>query len=173
MRRTAIGLALTIALALFPWQDAWGQASVGVHASVTNRIQTVGPGSVGFTIGGGGRLGLGIPVVGIKFLATADVLIPDCGAVKCRVYNGTVNLLYTVPVPLVATPYFGAGLAYQNTDGASSVLGSSGDFGVNFMAGVSFGTVGTFHPFGELKYQFMRNFDNFLMASAGVSLSTW
>lgn len=173
MRRTAIGLALTIALTLFPWQDACGQGSIGAHASVTNRIDTGGPGSVGYAFGVGGRLGVGVPVVGVKFLATADVIFPDCGAVTCRFYNGTVNLLYTVQVPMVATPYFGAGVAYQNTDEALSVLGDSDDFGVNLMAGISFGSLGTFHPFGELKYQFMNDHDNYIMASAGLEISTW
>ena len=172
MRRTAIGLALTIALVLFPWQDAWGQASIGVHASVTPRAQAAGA-SAGFAVGAGGRFGLGIPVVGIKFLATADALFPDCGAAKCRLYNGSVNLLYTLSIPMVATPYFGGGIAYQNTDGRTSVLGASSDFGVKLMSGVSFGTVGTFHPFGELRYQIMSSHSNLLMASAGVSLSTW
>ena len=172
MRRIAIGLALTIALAIFPWQAAWGQASIGVHASASPRVEGAG-GSVGFGVGGGGRLGLGIPVVGIKFLVTADVLLPDCGAVKCRLYNGSLNLLYTLPIPMVVTPYFGGGVAYQHADGASSPLGAGNDLGVNLLAGISFGSVGTFHPFGELRYQFMSDHGNLIMGSAGVSLSTW
>ena len=174
MRRTAVGLALTIALALFPWQDAWGQVSIGAHASYMSEIGT------GFTaqtadgtVGVGGRLGIGFPVVGIKLLGTVDMFFPDCGTEDCDFHATTLNLLYSIPIPVVISPYFGAGIAVQNSEGATSLLGDLSDYGINFMAGFILDRGGAFKPFVEGKYQLMTDFDDQLVLSAGLSLSTW
>ena len=174
MRRTAIGLALTIALALFPWQDAWGQVSIGAHASYMTKIGTgLAVETADGTMGVGGRFGVGIPVVGIKFLVTADMYFPDCGTDDCEFYAGTVNVLYGIPGAMVISPYFGAGVAVQNSNGQSLLLGNVSDWGVNLMAGFSFGGLSAFEPFVEAKYQLMNDFDDPFIISAGLAYSTW
>ncbi len=167
MRRTAIGLALTIALALFPWQDAWGQVSIGAHASYMTEI---GAGAADGTMGVGGRFGVGIPVTGIRILATADMFFPDCGTEDCDFYTGTLNLLYGIPGAMVIKPYFGAGIAVQSV---RLTVASESEWGVNVMAGVSFGGVSTFQPFVEAKYQIMNEWGEPFVISAGLSYSTW
>jgi hypothetical protein len=174
MRKTAVGLTLTVALALFPWQVASGQLSIGAHASYMSEIGT------GFTaetadgtVGVGGRLGIGFPVVGLKLLGTVDMFFPDCGTEDCDFHAATANLLYTLPIGVVISPYLGAGVAMQNSEGSTSFLGDLSDWGVNLMAGFSFGSAGVFQPYVEGKYQLMKDFDDQLVISAGLSLSTW
>jgi hypothetical protein len=174
MRKVAAGLVLAVALALFPWQVASGQVSIGAHASYMSEIGT------GFTaqtadgtVGVGGRLGIGIPVVGIKLLGTVDMFFPDCGTEDCDFHAATANLLYTIPIPVLISPYFGAGIAVQNSEGGSSFLGDLSDWGINLMAGFSLDNGGSFQPFVEGKYQIMNDFDDQLVISAGLSFSTW
>ncbi len=174
MRKNAVGLALTFALVFIPWQSAWGQVSIGAHAAYMSEIGT------GFTtetadgtMGVGGRIGVGVPVVGLKFLGTVNVFFPDCGVEDCDFYAGTLNMLYTIPVPMIIKPYFGAGVVVQKSGGATSLLGDLTDWGANLTAGFSLSSGGAFQPFFEVNYQLMTDFDDQLVLAAGLSISTW
>ena len=123
------------------------------------------------TWGIGGRAQLGMPLTGITIQGTADFYSPDCGTLECDLNDVSVNLLWSLPVPHVANPYLGAGLAMQNADG-SWAMGEDTDYGLNLLAGIVLQgpTFNRFQPFVEARYQAMQDFDSQLVFSGGILL---
>ena len=123
------------------------------------------------TWGFGPRAVFGIPLTGISLQATADFYSPGCGTGDCDLRDVGINLLWSLPVPYVANPYFGAGLAMQEWSGDREG-GDDTDYGVNFLAGVVLQgpTFQRFQPFVEAKYQAMQDFDAQLVFSGGILL---
>ena len=167
-----IGRSLTLAMGLFTLaaflgvEEGAGQIlAVGGHVSVNKDITD------DLTYGVGVRGHLSLPLTGMTIQGTADFFSPDCGTLDCEFQEVSLNLLWTLPVPFVATPYFGAGIAVQNTEGQSA-LGDESDYGVNFLAGIVLKgpAFQRFRPFGEVKYQMMQDFDAQTVFSGGILL---
>ncbi len=118
----------------------------------------------------GARAGIDIPLVGLTILATGDFYMPDCGIQECDFQDASLNLVYRLPIPLLISPYFGAGVAVQNTEGKSSMLGDLSDYGVSVLAGAVLKgpTFSRFQPFGEVRYVLMQDFDNQRIVSFGI-----
>lgn len=163
---------MAAALVLVPLDGASGQLSIGAHASYVPGIGTGATSETADgTVGVGGRLGIGISSVGIRLLGTVERFFPDCGSEDCEFEVGTATVIYDLPTSSALSPYLGAGISVQNSDGGASILGNRSDWGVNLMAGFSLGS-GNLSPFVEARYQLMQDFDNQLAVSAGLTLST-
>lgn len=123
------------------------------------------------TWGVGARAQVGLPLTGITVQGTADFFSPDCGTLDCDFREVSVNLLWSLPVPYVANPYLGAGVAMQNADGTWA-MGEDTDYGLNLLAGIILQgpTFQRFQPFVEAKYQAMQDFDSQLVFSGGILL---
>lgn len=173
MKKAVTSFTLAAALLLLPMSAAWGQISIGVHGSYLSEIDAgMNLGSVDGTIGIGARAGIGVPLMGLNLLGTFDVFFPDCGSDDCEYQAATVNLLYGPPVSVLLKPYFGVGGVVINTEGGSALLRDMSDWGVNLLCGIKFGG-GGLTPFVEGKYQVMKDFEDQMVLSAGVNLSTW
>jgi len=171
-----IGRTLTLVLGL-----CTVAAFVGVEGGVSQVLAVGGQLSANkglsddLTWGFGARAQISLPLTGITFQGTADFFEPDCGTVggsgACKLNEVSLNLLWSLPVPFVATPYFGAGLAVQNSEG-QGVHGDKSDYGANFLAGIVLKgpTFSRFRPFGEVKYQMMQDFDPQTVFSGGILL---
>jgi hypothetical protein len=123
------------------------------------------------TWGVGARGYLRLPLTGITLQGTADFYSPYCGTLECDLREVGLNLLWSLPVPFVANPYFGAGLAVRYPDGSWAELEDS-DYGVNFLAGIVLqgARFQRFRPFVEVKYQGMQDFDAQTVFSGGILL---
>ncbi len=161
LRATLFLTAAALLLALFlPGPGAWGQLAIGGQVTLNNDLGEEG------TLGFGGRAHLSIPLTGITLQARGDFYSPDCDGPECSVQDLGVNVLWSLPVPILLNPYLGAGVAIQNTEGDG---GDSSDYGVNFLAGLVLEgpAFRRFRPFGEARYQLMQDFEDQLVFSAG------
>jgi len=167
-----IGRTLTLVLCLFTLAAFVGMergasqiVAVGGHVSLNKDI------TEDMTWGVGARGHLSLPLTGMTIQGTADIFSPDCGPLECDFQEVSLNLLWSLPVPFVASPYFGAGIAVQNTEGQGD-LGDQSDYGVNFLAGIILKgpTFSRFRPFVEVKYQMMQDFDPQTVFSGGILL---
>jgi hypothetical protein len=124
------------------------------------------------TWGVGPRVHLGLPLVGISIQGTYDFYAPDCGTPDCDLKEMGVNLLWSLPVPFLVNPYLGAGLAFQKWDGEAYADDDS-DTGVNFLAGIVLQgpTFQRFQPFGEVRYQIWKDYDNQKVFAGGILMS--
>jgi hypothetical protein len=166
-RPTAFLLSLLLLLTLLGPQGAASQVlAVGGQASVNRDLGQDN------TWGFGGRAQLSLPLTGITLQGTVDFYDPDCDSDDCDFREMSLNFLWTLSVPWVATPYLGAGLATQKSEGDWS-LGDADDYGVNFLAGIVLKgpTFNRLHPFGEAKYQVMKDFDSQMVFSFGLLFS--
>jgi hypothetical protein len=167
VRSTFLVLGLFTFLALSGTETASAQvAAVGGHVSLN---QDLGEGT---TWGVGARAHLSLPLTGVTLQGTVDFFSPDCGTLECDFQEASLNVLWSLPIPFLAKPYFGAGIAAQNSEG-EGLLGDEKDFGANFLAGVILqGPAFTrFQPFGEVKYQMMQDFDPQTVFSFGMMLA--
>ena len=123
------------------------------------------------TVGVGVRGQLQVPLTGLMVQGTLDFYDPDCGSDDCDVRDVGVNLLWSLPVPVLVKPYFGAGLAIVDLGGEGFGEGDT-EYGINGLGGVML-TGGPFQrlrPFAEVKYQMISDFDDQLVFSGGVLL---
>jgi hypothetical protein len=139
--------------------------AVGGHATLN---QDIGDESLW---GWGVRGQVGLPLTGIKVQGILDFLSPECPSGDCDLKELTVNLLWTLPIPLLAKPYLGVGVVIQNSDGEWD-LGDQTDYGGNVLAGIVLAgpTFPRFQPFGEVRYRFMDEFDSQTVFSFGIQV---
>ncbi len=156
---------LLLAATLLPTEGTGQVLAVGGHVSMNRDVVDDN------TWGVGGRAQLSLPLTGVTLLGTADIFSPDCGPLDCDLQEASLNLLWSFPIPFVATPYIGSGLVAQNTDGNSG-LGNDVYYGIQFMGGVVLGgpAFPRFRPFAEFKYQAMDDLDSQTVISAGIYL---
>ena len=153
-------------LALVAAEEGAGQImAVGGHVSMNQDI------SVETTWGVGARAHLSMPLTGVTLQGTLDFFSPDCDPLDCEFREASVNLLWTFPVPMLAKPYLGVGLAAQNSEGDWG-LGDDSDYGANFIGGIILQgpAFSRLQPFGEVKYQLMQDFDPQTVFSFGLML---
>lgn len=168
-RRTAYLACLLLLASLLGGREASSQIlAVGGQVSMNQDLTDE------TTWGIGGRAQLSLPLTGITLQGTVDFFSPDCGSLDCDFREMSLNLLWTLPVPWVATPYLGAGIASQKAEGSWS-FGDADDYGANLLAGIILkGPAFTrFHPFGEAKYQVMKDFDSQTVFSFGIMFSVF
>lgn len=128
------------------------------------------------TWGIGARGQLGLPLIGVTLLGTADFYSPDCGNVGCEFQDASLNLLWSLPGIFAARPYFGAGVTIQKAGGGWSLEEGEdwgiNDRGINFLAGIVLkgDSFRRFQPFMEAKYQAMQNYENQTVVSGGILL---
>jgi len=156
---------LVVMLAALPREASSQVLALGGQATMNQDI------AVNATWGFGVRGQVGLPMTGINLQATVDFYNPDCGPVDCDFRDVGINLLWSIPAPYVANPYFGAGLAMQHAGGGWD-LGDSDDYGLNLLAGIVLQgpTFQRFQPFGEVKYEVMQDFESQLVFSGGILL---
>lgn len=167
-RTTTLLLAFLTFMAMAGLEQGSAQIlAVGGHVSMN---QDINEGET--TWGMGARAHLSLPLIGFTLQGTADFFNPDCDPLECEFREISLNVLWSLPVPWVANPYLGAGLAAQNSDG-DWALADQDDYGVNFLAGIVLQgpAFSRFQPFGEVKYQVMKDFDPQTVFNFGVLLN--
>jgi hypothetical protein len=124
------------------------------------------------TWGVGPRVHLGLPLIRISVQGTYDFYAPDCGTLECDLKEMGVNVLWSLPVPFLVSPYLGAGLAFQKWEGESYADDDS-DTGVNFLAGIVLQgpMFQRFQPFGEVRYQIWKDYGNQKVFAAGILMN--
>jgi len=163
-------LALTLVLASLSIpglpSDASGQVLAAGGQVSMNRDLTAEN-----TWGIGARAQLRLPLPGIILQGTADFFTPDCGTLECDASEVSLNLVWSLPVPFLARPYLGAGVAMQDREGTWASDEDS-DYGINVLAGIILQgpAFRRFQPFIEGKYQVMQEFDNQMIFSGGILL---
>lgn len=161
-------LAAGLLFLLLVWMPGKASSQVLAVGGQVTMNQDV---AVDETWGFGARGQLGLPMTGITLQGTVDFYNPECGSVDCDFRDVSINLLWSVPAPYLANPYFGAGLAMQHAGGGWD-LGDSDDYGLNVIAGIVLQgpTFRRFQPFAEVKYQAMKDFESQLVFSGGILL---
>lgn len=166
-RAFSLGFALFAATAVLGSMGLSGQVlAVGGQVSMNRDLTKEN------TWGFGGRAMVSLPLSGITVQGTADFFNPDCDPLDCDFREISLNLLWSIPVPWLANPYFGAGVAAQTSKGDWE-FGDAEDYGVNLVAGIVLQgpTFDRFQPFGEVKYQVMDDFDGQMVFSFGILLN--
>lgn len=161
MRKSPWVVLLAVSLTLLSARPAAAQIDVGVHGLYNDNAQLT-DGSVGV----GARAGVELPLVGLGAHGDFNWYFPDCAdGVDCEFREILGGVTYSVLPLVAASPYFGAGVALQN----SSVDGMEADeTGFNLLAGVELGGVSPINGYGEVSYRLMDDFENQLVISAGI-----
>jgi hypothetical protein len=157
--RTALALAAVLGALLLPGPGIAGQAALGTQLTMTEFQAD------DMTWGPGVRALLKIPFTGVTVQGTFDAFRLPCGPDSCRHREVGVALLWSLPTPLRADPYLGAGVAPKLEDGWNLNWHGSGS-GLFAVGGVWLGGAQS-HPtrfFLEAKHVFR---DSQLFVSAG------
>jgi hypothetical protein len=166
-RTITLAIGLIAFMAFVAVEEGSGQIlAIGGHASMNQDI------SDETTWGWGARGQIGLPLTSLAIQGTLDFFSPDCDSQDCELQEVSVNLLWTLPIPWLAKPYLGAGVAVQNSEGDWD-LGDQSDYGVNALAGIILQgpTFPRFQPFGEVKFQSMEDFDSQTVFTFGILLA--
>ncbi len=162
-RSAALACLLALGGVVLPRQEVLAQLALGGQVTWNRDAGEDG------TFGLGARALLSIPLTGLAVQGTADLYSLDCldgGGGDCTLKDLGVNVLWSLPVPLLLNPYLGAGVAVQTWEAGA---GQSDRRGVNILAGVNLeGLVfERFRPFGEAKYQVFQDADDQLVFALG------
>lgn len=166
MRKHSWTLVFALSLLLAAAPGAEAQFQIGGQGL----YNTEGDGAYGV----GARVGVGLPVAGLQVRADGNYFFPDCTTgFDCSVWELVGSATYSLLPASPASPYVGAGLAYQNSS-VSGVVGgidvddSLSDGGFNLLGGVELGGLMAVNLFAEMGYRLMGDNANQFMISTGV-----
>lgn len=151
-------LAAVFALALALPSGAEAQIDLGVQGVYNTEQQDGTPGI-------GARAAIGVPVTGLGVHADFNWLFPDCPADSCELWELLGAVRYGLLPASPASPYVGAGFAFQNSSVGTL---ETDDTGFNVLAGLELGGLMPVQAYGEASYRLMDGFEDQLVLSAGL-----
>lgn len=151
-------LAAVSVLALALPSGAEAQVDLGVQG-VYNTEQQDG------TPGVGARAAIGVPATGLGVHADFNWLFPDCPADSCESWELLGGVRYGILPASPASPYVGAGFAFQNLSVGPQ---DTDDTGFNVLAGLELGGLTPVQAYGEVSYRLMDAFEDQLVLSVGL-----
>jgi hypothetical protein len=157
--RTALVLATVLGTLVLPGPGIAGQAALGTQLTMSEFYAD------DMSWGPGLRALLKVPFTGVTVQGTFDTFRVPCGTERCRHREVGFALLWSLPTPLAADPYLGAGVAPELDDNWKLNWGG-GRAGLFAIGGVMLGGAHS-HPtrfFVEAKHVFR---DSQLFISAG------
>jgi hypothetical protein len=147
--RTALALATVLGTLLLPGPGIAGQAALGTQFTMSEFYAD------DMSWGPGVRALLKVPFSGVTVQGTFDAFRLPCGPETCRHREVGFALLWSLPTPLAADPYLGAGVAPKLEEGWR-LNWNGGKTGLFAVGGVWFGGAHS-HPirfFVEAKHVF-------------------